>query len=771
MDPAKHKRVKEVFNEALDLNPEAREAYVRRVCADDQEVLDEVLSLLANHRDETILLGNTPNIQSEFEADTNHPKKISPRLSDTLLSRKTGFWMERLFGSRKRFGITLIITFVALIFLGIWTHRQVKQSLTDIRTEELRTVLEADVLAMQIWINDFRNSVKSWSRTPEVQDEIQYILSYGNCPSCIEKLQLSPWQDTLTGILRPYLEDTRSAGYNLFDRDGYEMAASKRNVIGNRLNGRGLQALIELRDKDGSFRAPFDPRQVLTFEDPEVTTIYERPIVWAGHPVYSDSGQHIGFFGVGRYSDEGFSQIVDIAEMGKTGETYAFDVKGTMLTNSRFLNDLKKAGLVDSTASTSALKVSLRDPGGNLLDGYSPDRPLASQNFVKPVALSIASAEDTSIPSRGVINEPYRDYRGVLVIGAYHWFPEYNFGLITEVDYEEAFAPLDFLDFTFGIIIAILALVIAYSLYTSLRFVGLRRKVGDAVQLGQYTLVKKIGEGGLGEVYFAQHSMLKRPTAVKMLKPDFSSPEVIARFEREVQLASRLTHPNTIEIYDFGRTPEGVFYYAMEMLNGFTLAQVVQMQGELAPERVIHILHQATASIREAHSVGLIHRDIKPQNIMLVQRGGEDDIVKVLDFGLVKDLTESEASQTRTTQVTGTPLYMAPERIKRPTESDMRSDIYALGAVAYYLLAGRTLFKYSSDLDVIYNVVNTDPESLSTIRPDLPSELVDLVHRCLHKEPEKRPQNVAELYRTIDELKKKYPWDAEDARKWWARFE
>ncbi len=768
MDAEKHHKIKAIFQKAIELPRADREAYIRQQADGDKDLLTEVRELLANHSEDTIL--SNESSEEKASATMAAKRRIGPKMSDTLAGRKSSIWLERLFGTRRRFGVTLILTFILLIILGYWSHSQVKNSLEEIRAEELETVLEADVLAMEIWINDFRNSVRSWSRTPELSNELGMLFEYGNCPSCIERLQFAPWQDTITAIIRPFLQDSRSAGYNVFDVDGYVVSASDRSVIGNKLNSVGFRELVQFDRTNGSFRAPFDPAK-LVYDDANVKTIYKKPIVWAGNPLYNDSSQLVGYFGVGRYADEGFTEIVNIAELGETGETYAFNAQGLMLTNSRFSDELKQLDLIENTPkSTSALTLSLRDPGGDLTEGYTPDGPLASQGFTKPVALSIASINDTSIAQSAVITEPYRDYRGKKVIGAYHWFPEYGFGLVTEVDYEEAFEPLEYIDTTFGVLIFILAAFIAYSLYSSIRFLGLKRKVGEAVQLGQYTLVRKIGEGGIGEVYLAKHALLKRPTAIKILKSDLVSSEVLERFEREVQLASQLTHPNTIEIYDFGSTPEGVFYYAMELLNGFTLAQIVQMQGEVEPARVLHILRQATASIAEAHGVGLVHRDIKPQNIMLVQRGGEFDVVKVLDFGLVKDLSESEANQTRTTQLTGTPLYMAPERIKSPKESDMRSDLYALGAVAYYMLAGQAIFKFSTEIDIIYQVVNTEPEPLNKVNKEIPKDVSQFISKCLKKDPSERPQTAREMLDEIQKLIKKHKWDNADAEKWWSRF-
>ena len=192
--------------------------------------------------------------------------------------------------------------------------------------------------------------------------------------------------------------------------------------------------------------------------------------------------------------------------------------------------------------------------------------------------------------------------------------------------------------------------------------------------------------------------MLKRPTAIKLLRPEIADRDALDRFRREVQLTAKLTHPNTVTIYDYGRTPEGLFYYAMELLSGATLTQVVEAGGPQPVERVVRILRDAALALNEAHDVGLIHRDIKPSNIMLARQGGIPDVTKVLDFGLVKNLGKvDDLEQTNTMSIKGTPHYLSPEAIQDPQGIDARTDLYALGAVGYYLLAGRHVFRRQDD--------------------------------------------------------------------------
>jgi serine/threonine protein kinase len=293
----------------------------------------------------------------------------------------------------------------------------------------------------------------------------------------------------------------------------------------------------------------------------------------------------------------------------------------------------------------------------------------------------------------------------------------------------------------------------------------------QAEELGPYRLEKLIGEGGMGKVYRASHALLRRPTAVKLLRPDRASPNSIVRFEREVQMTARLTHPNTVAIYDYGRTPEGHFYYAMEYLNGMTLEKLISRFGSQSQSRVIHILKQACGSLAEAHAAGLVHRDIKPSNLMLCRRGGIWDVIKVLDFGLVRELEQSPAEPaiTITTGLTGTPLYISPEAIGDTTAVSPRSDLYALGAVGYYLLVGDHVFSGNSVIEVCGHHLRTipDPPSTRTDQPVAPG-LDELILACLEKDPKDRPSDALAMLARLEELSTIDEWNGREAAAWWA---
>jgi serine/threonine-protein kinase len=320
--------------------------------------------------------------------------------------------------------------------------------------------------------------------------------------------------------------------------------------------------------------------------------------------------------------------------------------------------------------------------------------------------------------------------------------------------------------FFWGVVVA-MAASFSHTIY------GLRKAVSDIRKLGQYTLEEKLGEGGMGVVYRASHAMLRRPTAIKLLLPDRAGAEAVARFEREVRRTAMLTHPNTVTVFDYGQTTDGVFYYAMELLDGASLEQIVELDGPQPAERVIYLLDQVAGSLAEAHDAGLIHRDIKPGNILVVDRGGISDLVKVLDFGLVKDVrgdAASDATMTSTGSITGTPHYMAPESISNPDTVDARIDLYALGAVGYWLLTGTHVFRGNTVMEVLAHHLHSAPEPPS-VRMNAPVErdLEKVLLACLAKRREDRP---ASAHVVRDQLRACYAasrWTNQRAAAWWAR--
>ena len=303
---------------------------------------------------------------------------------------------------------------------------------------------------------------------------------------------------------------------------------------------------------------------------------------------------------------------------------------------------------------------------------------------------------------------------------------------------------------------------------TSKVIYGLQETASLARQLGQYTLEQKIGSGSMGEIFRARHAMLRRPTAIKLMA-DGSSEQALRRFEKEVQLTARLTHPNTICIYDYGRTPEGRFYYAMELLDGMTLEQLVLQAGPQPAARVIHILLQICGALREAHGVGLIHRDIKPANVYLCARGGSFDVVKVLDFGLVREFKNpTNVTLSSVDAIAGTPLYLSPEAIVTPAQVDGRADIYALGAVGYFLLCGHPPFAGRTLAELCGHHLHSVPVAPSQrLGKPVPEDLERVVLGCLAKDAAARPQTAGALAEQLRSCVDAGSWSEEQAEGWW----
>jgi serine/threonine protein kinase len=489
-------------------------------------------------------------------------------------------------------------------------------------------------------------------------------------------------------------------------------------------------------------------------------------------PVRDDSSVVRGALALIINPDREFTRMLSVARSGQSGETYAFDQHGLLISRSRFDEQLRKLGLLDATNASSALNLRLHDPGGDLTEGFKPaDGDSATRPLTRIVANAVTGAD-------GVDVEPSRDYRGVPVVGAWRWLRHQGFGIATQIDATEAYQPLRVLKLLFVLLFVLLVLCATGMFLFSYRNVVWRRRLSAAElkvkQLGQYTLEEKIGEGGMGVVYRARHALMRRETAVKLLLPGRADPASIRRFEREVCLTCQLTHPNTIQVYDYGHTPEGIFYYAMEYLRGLNLNELVTRFGPQSEARVIHILGQVCDALAEAHALGLVHRDIKPANVFLCNRGGVPDCVKVLDFGLVReyrDRSDDRMHLTGEKAMVGTPSFMPPESIKNPARSDPRSDIYSVGALGYYLLTGENVFAAESILDLYEKHLTESPVPPSQRTGlSLSAELEGTILRCLEKDPNLRPQSVSELRALLLRSPHATEWGPEARAAWWASY-
>ncbi len=323
------------------------------------------------------------------------------------------------------------------------------------------------------------------------------------------------------------------------------------------------------------------------------------------------------------------------------------------------------------------------------------------------------------------------------------------------------------------VVAATTATVVTESIY------ALRREARDARSMGQYELQERIAEGGMGEIWRARHRFLARPAAVKVIQPDKVDPldreaaaHVLERFEREAQATATLESLHTVRVYDFGRTDAGEFYYAMELLNGFDVEQLIDRYGPIAPARAVHLLVQVCDSLAEAHELGQVHRDIKPSNLFLCKVGLAFDVIKVLDFGLVTRAGSEECRDARLQEegMAGTPAYMAPEQVLAVTTIDERADIYALGCVAYWMLTGHTLFDIDRPIAMAVAHVKAPPMPPSRrTEMAIPPDLENVIMQCLEKDPARRPATAEQLSSMLLACDCGAAWGAASAREWWGR--
>lgn len=649
----------------------------------------------------------------------------------------------------------------ALGVVGVWTSHAVWESIVHTYSANLTAILDADIAALDIWVKNEIDFSEAQASNPLIRKEVEGLITLHRADrGAIQKLVDSDHTRRLRELTKPLRSEQDYLGFLVLSGDGKILATSYGDVlVGKSLKREAHNRLETVFAGEALVQRPYMQGTYL----PETVPLASRPFMVAAAPVYGVDGNVIAAFVRILDPDKDFTRILSVARMGKSGDTYAFDEEGYLISDSRFEEELKSIGLLpDEPEARSILTVQIRDPGGDMTSGYRSPLPLADRPLTRMAGSAVAGKSGVDISG-------YRDYRGVTVIGAWRWLPEFGFGVATEVRKRDAFVAQRPVKIAFLALFLLLVSACCWFLYSSISIHRLKDRIDEIKQLGQYRLLEKIGEGGMGKVFKAGHALLKRPTAVKFLRPEVMTGEMVMRFEREVQLTSSLTHPNTIQIFDYGKTESGVFYYAMEFLEGINLAQLVELDGPITESRVIHILKHVCYSLEEAHSIGLIHRDIKPMNIMLCKRGGQFDCIKVLDFGLAKEIEAGKDAELTVDQsILGTPVYIAPERLRGDHVVDIRSDFYALGAVAYKLLTGEDVFVAPTAVEVCYQVMKSNPIPPSErLGHPLPEALEGLVMNCLAKEKAARPTSARVIINILEEMEHHYVWGQEQAYTWW----
>jgi tRNA A-37 threonylcarbamoyl transferase component Bud32 len=592
----------------------------------------------------------------------------------------------------------------------------------------LATIRDADVAAIEVWLASREAAAKTLARSDPVRSAVAGMVARARAAGATaDALRAAPEQKQLEARLEPSMGAFGFTEYALVDPEGRVIAASAPALVGWRAPPvpEVEEVLRRVRRGETLISRPF-------FGDPPHDAAHpvSRAAMFAASPVRDYRGNVIATLGLGVDPEEDFGRILALAKAGRSGETYAFDAGGRILSRGRFASSVRAAGGPLTRAMAEAVA----------------GRP-------------------------GVDVAGYPGPRGAEVVGAWTWLPRHGIGVVTEIEKSEAYRNLAPLRWPAAVLVgaALVAGAGAFALVPALRRRG-RRPSGEAAgRLGPYVLEEKLGEGGMGAVYRARHEVLQRIAAVKVIRSPLASRESIARFEREAQLTSRLAHPNTIAIFDYGQTDSGVFYYAMEFVEGISLERLVQEHGPQPERRVIHVLKQIASSLAEAHGAGLVHRDVKPGNVMLSSRPDTRDLVKVLDFGLVKELRAPRDPEVSLAgEWVGTPLYVAPEIVRDPASAGPPSDIYGVGATAYFLLTGCPPIDARTGAEVVRRkLVEAPPWPSSRIDRPLDPRLERLVMACLEMPPEARP-GARQLTRALSRLETDLgPWTPADAQAAW----
>jgi eukaryotic-like serine/threonine-protein kinase len=685
---------------------------------------------------------------------------------------------------KRQLWIWPIIAVIILSALAWGVRTAIEQTMRFNLESQLVTMLDVEVAMVEAWAKTQRSNAESLANDLRVREHIYSLLratqdehapladgpdALPEVPADTRQVDPSELSRQLRAVLGPAMTSHDYHGYFVVSRTTRILAASEVELIGKENVAAYTEFLSRVFEGQTVVCPPFLSISAIANEQGELRS--HQPTMFVCAPVRDRAFQVVAALALRIRPDREFTRILGLGQIGNSGETYAFNKEGVLVSNSRFDADMVLLGILpDEPGVRSQLRVALRDPGVDITQEGRPKIRRAEMPLTQMAASAVTG-------QRGVDVDGYRDYRGVLVVGAWTWLDGLELGIATEMDHAEAYRPLSILQTTFWCVFALLVLAAIAILVFTIVVARLQREAQkaalEAKELGQYKLLEKLGAGAMGVVYKGVHAMLRRPTAIKMLNVDKVNDASIQRFEHEVQITCQLNHPNTIAIYDYGRTPEGVFYYAMEYLDGIDLQQLVEQYGPLPEGRVIHILKQICGSLYEAHSKGLVHRDIKPSNIMISRRGGEADVVKVLDFGLVKALDqEKQAAMTAANSLTGTPQYMSPEAIQSPGVVDACSDLYAVGAVGYFLLTGQPVFVSDSVVTLLQQHVSTLPIPPSQrLGKPVSERLEHALLACLEKNRALRPQTARMLAQMLDQAPTARSWTWDDADAWWSRHE
>ncbi len=741
-----HQRAKEIFGKLVDLPLELQAKHLERLCSTDAQLKREVASLLDFHTARSLMAEPPkPRIRHRSTLKTTRLQKSSIQKVLAYLPIIS----------------QLLLLFAAVLPLVWYLSSLVKTYDTSLVSQQLEILVSQRSGQLIQWNSDWQTKFKEIAAHPPLQKLITELTIPSATGPTVVSLDVSKSLEIQRTIEEALAE---SVTFCLWDKQmrllSRTQAASDTREIPGWTPFRCAD-LMQAASGASIVRLPGTSQIAL----PPPLTNNEAT---AFFPVRNASNEVIGTLVLQSAAiSSSFNALIKTwirPELAKSFDTYVVDKSGRLVSDLRFtdrykrllelIKDDSREGL-SNTDAKSTQSLLIRDPGINLLNVEKKKTHFASW----PLTLAVQSIADAKSGSSAA---GYRNYVGQNVAGAWNILPEQGLGVVMELPYDEAFELVSIVNRTLIFLLSIFCLATLISSVVCWP----KRRTRNLQSVGPYKMQELLGEGGMGKVYLAEHSLLCRPTAIKILSVENADLSVLMRFEREVQLASQLTHPNTISIYDFGRNDDGLFYYAMEYIDGGHLGQLVEFDGPLPPGRCIYLVRQLCFALREAHLAGVVHRDIKPQNVMLCDRGGEPDFIKLVDYGLVKAFVPGVSDSTSQTNfIIGTPRFMAPERLQSPWLADPRVDIYSIGALIYYMLTG--------DLPPLVTPTSVDEPAqvgaetlnLQNIAP----QFSRLLEQCMSYDSSSRPSSVASLLVELDRLSVELPWHREDSEKWWQK--
>jgi hypothetical protein len=653
--------------------------------------------------------------------------------------------------------------------VGLWTYQAVNSTLHRSIEFKLESTVDSLAITVDRFLVDEAALVQSWARQPALRQSIRELIELAGTDPSIETIRQAKQIDQIYDQLRGFSnnEDVKFVVWNA----NYRILASwqaDRADVGSLVDPSGAESLARVMAGESVF---FGPERLA--DNPDASDQQSSdPVMGVIVPVQNTQGKTIAAMSVyGLDTFANFDRIFSRVAVGSGLDAYAVNRDGVMISQSNVAMSLATQGRFDFKPDQIVAGLRVSDPGYRVASYRYEDLNSKSDSVrsisrsICPITVSVAGGI-SEIPN--VRTDSYANYAGDKVVGAWRFLSPWQIAIIVEEDAAVAFGPSRLVRFGFLLLGSLLSVT---AFLTAAKLARTATAEQAAVHpLARYDVTNELGSGGMGIVYRARHRQLGRDVALKLLRQDRQDKDGRLRFDREAKLAASLSNPHSVMIYDYGHSPSGEAFCVMQFLQGLTLQEVVARSGHQPVGRVLAILRQVCDALAEAHSLNLLHRDIKPQNVMLSLDPSVGDWAVVFDYGLAKPLDpDASVFQTSETVWSGTPMYMAPERFRQPTQSDPRSDLYSVGCVAYYLLAGRPPFIESEPESLFSLILSEQPLGIGIHRgEEIVEEVSNLVLKCMAKNAEDRYESVAALARDVDRIRLAHSWSVDQARVWWS---